>query len=129
MSTERLSEGNERLLLGKLSPKILANYAAKLEGLAGESYDTILSICCERGMGLDDKMHQLSALSTDPQFLGTARQEMDAALLCATGNEVEVAIPDRQANYQLCDRAQARTAAAKRDLDYFLANGVDVEIA
>lgn len=129
MSTERLSEGNERLLLGKLSPKILANYAAKLEGLAGESYDTILSICCERGMGLDDKMQQLSALSTDPQFLDTAQQEMDAALLCATGNEVEVAIPDRQANYQLCDRAQARTAAARRDLDYFLANGVDVEIA
>ncbi len=129
MSTEKLSEGNERLLLDKLSPKILANYAAKLEGLAGESYDTILSVCCERNEGLDAKIRQLSTLSTDPEFLDTAQQEMDVALLCATGNEKEVDIPERQGNYLLCDRAQARTAAAKRDLDYFIANGVDIEIA
>ena len=130
MSIERNSSGIPEdatlNVVDILMPKILANYASKIEGLSFLPYDQVLQFCSNPEQTTEERIAGLVQKAGISAIRDEITHETNILRLMALGQESEVADQEKQVVYAKSDRRQTRDAQSRKNLDFYLDQGVEV---
>lgn len=117
---------DNEVLVDLLFPKVLANHISKREEFAELRYDQVLELCARPDMAVEDRVVQVAATAGRAALTDELQHEVTILRLCALGRETEVDDAQRQASYRQSDINQTKDAVSLRNLDHYLAKGIEV---